>query len=381
MKDLFPGAGNQAFYQSQRNGLEGGVPCPDFVQCGRREGSDCPGDGAGNPAPCNNDRLSRDGFFQFSTADGTPRPAVVGDVLKVGFDVRIHDGFAAFALTNDVAAMAAETGDTSIHPPLTKWNVGFGQTFNAEGMGLPTTSGGPCGGRDPHRNVASNLTFQSGYNGFYFNTWSPDCNRFELTPEFNITDDSSAHPSNPAPLEFMNRLELTYTVGNEFYDKVMLTYMDPDGNVLTEEVRQDEIEIAGGQPRCGGDYAGETNLESRCSEGGPVPITLMEIFDPEQESVGPAHLDGLIFSDIGNGPDEYRIDNICIVIIGSLDECAAGPEPLIGDANGDGQVTGADLIAVQQNFGKAAAAPVPEPATAAAIFVLVGLIGRRRTRR
>ena len=74
------------------------------------------------------------------------RPAVVGDVLKVGFDVRIHDGFAAFALTNDVAAMAAETGDTSIHPPLTKWIVGFGQPFQAEGQGLPTTSGGPCGG-------------------------------------------------------------------------------------------------------------------------------------------------------------------------------------------------------------------------------------------
>ena len=40
---------------------------------------------------------------------------------------------------------------------------------------------------------------------------------------------------------------------------------------------------------------------------------------------------------------------------------------LLGDANDDGQVTGADLIAVQQNFGNvlSASASIPEPATLA----------------
>ena len=59
----------------------------------------------------------------------------------------------------------------------------------------------------------------------------------------------------------------------------------------------------------------------------------------------------------------------------------AGASPLQGDANDDGQVTGSDLIAVQQNFGNVAnPAAAPEPA-ATAIFVLAGLISRKRAKR
>ena len=45
----------------------------------------------------------------------------------------------------------------------------------------------------------------------------------------------------------------------------------------------------------------------------------------------------------------------------------------LGDANDDCLVTGADLISVQQNFGKTAAAAVPEPATAALVGLLLWL--------
>ena len=57
-----------------------------------------------------------------------------------------------------------------------------------------------------------------------------------------------------------------------------------------------------------------------------------------------------------------------------------GPVPLQGDANDSGEVTGADLISVQQNFGNVvAAAPVPEPA-AAILLVLVALARRKQDR-
>ena len=51
----------------------------------------------------------------------------------------------------------------------------------------------------------------------------------------------------------------------------------------------------------------------------------------------------------------------------------------LGDANNDCQVTGADIISVQQNFGKVATvSPVPEPGTALVLAGLVALARRRR---
>ena len=56
---------------------------------------------------------------------------------------------------------------------------------------------------------------------------------------------------------------------------------------------------------------------------------------------------------------------------------------LLGDANNDGQVTGADLIAVQQNFGNVlgpASSSVPEPATLAMLGLLGFALARRHCR-
>ena len=55
---------------------------------------------------------------------------------------------------------------------------------------------------------------------------------------------------------------------------------------------------------------------------------------------------------------------------------SVGPMPLLGDATGDGQVTGADLIAVQQNFGdvlRPAGSSIPEPGAVG--MVLIGVLG------
>ena len=414
VKDLFPGTGNSAFFQNQHNGLN--IPCPDFMLCSRGGDIDCPGAG-GNPAPCNNDRYARDGFLQFATWDPNanggngahvPRPAVIGDVLRIAYDVRIFDGFNSFALTNDIEKMAAETGDTDIHPPPTKWGVQFGQPSNPVPAGLARSD---CAGSDPsHENVASLISFQT-HNGEFFDTWSPGCNRFQLDPDLNVSiEEQPIFPQHVAPAEFMNRLELTLTLtdGVQFFDEVMVTYMKPDGTVVTEEVRQEDPLADRETSACGGD--------PRCGEDNLVPLTRAEILDSTLESVGPAQIDGLIFSDTRSGSNEYRIDNICIVINGDFSECD-GPSSLLGDANNDLQVTGQDLIVVQQNFGKtytngacdgqglgdanddclvtgadlisvqqnfgktAGPLTLPEPTTVATLVVLSALLGRKRAHR
>ena len=58
-----------------------------------------------------------------------------------------------------------------------------------------------------------------------------------------------------------------------------------------------------------------------------------------------------------------------------------GPVPLQGDANNDGQVTGADLISVQQNFGNVltpAPESVPEPTTLVVLTAGALLLRHRR---
>ena len=325
-----PRPGNEAFYQNQHTNCDLYLHCVDFKH-------DCNSLGLTEPGPCDNDRYSRDGFIQFSLADGTPRPAMPGEKLRVSFDFTSFDGIPVFALTNDIKQMADDTSNADLHPPLSEWNVGFGKPFNPVDEGLEAW----FSGSSQHPNVVSLLTPNPGFNGRGFDVFLP-VNPDDLSEQNEQGNTQLLVPldpdffEGPGPKEerIYQTVALEYTVGNDHYDLVTIDFNDGNG---PQEVRQAlEEEPHGNAPP---------------DPGGLVPIG--------QSAITVQGVDGIVFTDTGGKMASYMFDNICIVINGELDECAAGPEPLIGDANGDGQVTGADLIAVQQNFGKTGTPPLP----------------------
>lgn len=332
--------GNEAFFRNIHTN------CPLYMHCQFIQ-DDCSSLGLTTPGHCDNDRFDRDGFMQFTLADGTPRPAMPGEKLIVSFDFTSFDGIAAFALTNDVQQMAEDTSDENLHPPLTKWQVGFGQSFNAMDEGLLAWHGGPRGKQDPqHPNAVSLLTFAEGFNGRAFDVWTPadpaDLSLgqqvINLDPDF-IYGSKTADPGNEPPYQ---TLRLEYTVGNSTYDLVTIDFNDGHGPQEVRQGLEEEIHGTGPPP----------------DPGGPIPIGQQRLLDAAQNPSGPNYIDGLVFSDTGEKMASYMIDNICIVINGTLDECGTGSPVLLGDANKDGQVTGADLIAVQQNFGNVGSSPL-----------------------
>ena len=90
---------------------------------------------------------------------------------------------------------------------------------------------------------------------------------------------------------------------------------------------------------------------------------------------------------LGDANNDNQVTGADLVIVqqnfGNVDPNMPTDGLFIGDANDDGKVTGADLIIVQQNFGNTLApvgAEVPEP-TSACLLTLVGLGAMARRRR
>ena len=92
---------------------------------------------------------------------------------------------------------------------------------------------------------------------------------------------------------------------------------------------------------------------------------------------------------LGDANNDNQVTGEDLVIVqqnfGNVDPNTPTDGLFIGDANNDGQVTGADLIVVQQNFGNTLAlvgAEVPEPTTACLLALAgLGAMARRRDER
>ncbi len=295
------------------------------------------------PGPCNGEKYARDAFLQFSTWDAAnqvhvPRPAMSGETLKGSFRFTYFWGNPAFALTNDVQAMVDSTDDPDLHMPLTKWTVGFGQTFHPIDEGLEAWYGGAEGAAPQHQNAVSLLAVNNAHNGRNFDVWIPtDPANLPLgqgvialdpgpewayqysegwtDPEVPWEPGVFANGAAPPWVEFA----FEYVVGASEYASLTIDYLDGDG----------------------------PHAVTQGSSGGPVPIG--------QPALAAADgVDGFLFSDTSRLQTQYFIDDICFEIIpsdGTATGCDVGPAPLLGDANNDNQVTGADLIAVQQSFG------------------------------
>ncbi len=373
-------------------------------------------------------KLAREGFIKFTDAAGNDVATQAGDVIRGQVDFAATAGVPLLGLSSDIQALADSTGKmgdgVNGHEPLSKWTVGFGEAFHPLDVGI---SGWQAQAIMPE--VVSQFGFSVGFNQTFTMTWlpvpeeelaectvcstqvhlSPDndaCNGLAADYCTSSLDDPVNSPfaraSHLEPFYRYNTLSFEYTVGSDFYDVLTLDGKDVVACDTPNASKPCDFINPPGSP-----------------QPGNVPIS----------RPGDV-IDGIFFGTSGmkNG-NSFFFDDICVTINESLDACnltggepgtgssgGGGPEPtvLIGDANNDDQVTGSDLIAVQQNFGTvyqsdsscdglglgdanddcqvtgsdliavqqnfgtvATAAPVPEPATAALVGLLAAT-GRRR---
>ena len=369
-------------------------------------------------------KLALDAYMQFTDADGTPIAATVDgnggnpDVVRGRFDFVSTAGINAWGLSSDINQMVEDSavvegdihGDGAPdHLPLTKWKVGFGKAFNP--LFVPGTN--PWGTRPIHPDIVSVSTWGQGNNLNFHQTYlahedltgcGGSCSTpVNLDPDTDRCDSAGVSveactttTSDPtffrdgtipggSPHFRYQTMEFEYEIGTDFFTKLTL-----DG--------QDVVACE----------SGPQSKDCDDPDTAEVPMAMIPLSRPADV------MDGIFFAPGGpiNGNSMF-FDEICVTINQELDGACTftrgeqpgpllgdangddqvtgadliavqqnfgmtGDPPLAGDANGDGQVTGADLISVQQNFGKALAAPVPEPATIALLVGCLALCRRQR---
>ena len=214
------------------------------------------------------------------------------------------------------------------------------------------------------------------FNQRAFDVWIPNPNQpdvdqkvIALDPDF-VEPIFQQDPDDPDGNDYpYATLAFEYTVGESNFDVMTIDKHDGNG---AQAVQQEQ--------------------------GGLVPIG--------RPGIATTGIDGIVFSDTGTKQAAYMLDNIFIEILtgaapllgdanndnlvtgadlitvqqnfGNVDSNEPTDGLFFGDANDDGLVTGADLITVQQNFGNVAAAAVPEPASIASLLLLLGLLERTK---
>ena len=304
-------------------------------------------------------RQHRGGFIRFTDANGDPVIAEPGDTVRGKFDFVAAGGNTAMALTNDIDAMVARTADESLNLPYTKWNVGFGQPFRARPQ--PDLGGWQGHVMDPY--VIAQLEFNSGFNQEYFGsrvttlekekciaTGTTNCSAaIELVPDQDFCSVDLMNMADQCGPGTVPPDQMRQTMDDEFtrYQTMELEYTVGED---TWKLWMDGVEVST-------QHTTETDTGGRdINQEWGLPVPVGQPVPP----MGQQQINGVIFGTTGdrtaNGANRNRyalfVDDICFTVNESLDGCfASGPTPLLGDANNDSQVTGGDLIAVQQNFG------------------------------
>ena len=307
-------------------------------------------------------RLHRAGFVRFTDANGDPVIAAPGDTVRGKFDFVAAEGNTALALTNDIDAMVARTADEALNPPYTKWNVGFGQVSNPM---QPDLGGWQGHIMDPY--VIAQLEFISGFNQEYLGsriatldheqcieTGTTNCSaNIELVPDQDVCPQPQIDIGECGPTTDPAHTRATWNDNYTRYQTLELEYTVGED---TWKLWMDGVEVST-------QYTEETHSGGRDINqewGSPVPV------GQPVPPMGAQQINGIIFGQTGDRAASTKrrtalfVDDICFTVNESLEGACfkGGGEPLIGDANGDGLVTGADLISVQQNFGNVGPAPL-----------------------